>query len=712
MPATSLPPTDTALLRFALLVATVAVPATPRAAGLTLTREPGEDPTGAGAFYYRDKISGPLAFTGDDYALLRAIEDSTDRCQAIGLLLDTRPYPGAAWTRAYTGTFTCAECEWDKPPCTVSVTPTTGDGYQPLLDAWDVEYNLLATPGVRVGVDATLQTLGSSRLFVEFKRVDAGTEGDLPPDERWGEFLRNTSHINSNSGLSGTNNHDVFLFRYRLRAVPLIFSGGVYTVPDYSAGNWQVLPGSQDSVAHTVDLVKTPDIGAFRPYSIRTQSDWTTEDNFMDQPSRNRYGLQLLLLPCDKAPADYGFVNADYLKITGSGGGQSLGGIQSDDHPGCLNVRVRLETDRLRSIWWRFGTFHLSRCFRLRDGIYELLRATASGPQHPNGTYTPDPRLLALLPPSADLLGDFLTNPTNLATGETGAANELPRLLLSAGSDVKRYGASEPATRLLLSLKTLLTDLAALYDCGWFIDPATGWLRIEHRAYLETQQAAGAVLDLRTQPGALLPKGYTYRTQQLPRYEELRIASGQTLDPAGNDFGQAAIDYGPGGCTLARAGQNRVTRSTSRLTGDVTAAVLSGDTLPDSAVVLLAAGAAGRLVAANRPCSATSLLLRYHRYGRAAAVGTVGTTQATIASVRRPRVQEGQRVGACSLSAFAATTRYTGSLGPGGQLAKASLALDGAGVTLSLWVPVPASTTPPPTPTGRQFSDQFSDQFA
>lgn len=702
---------DESRLRFALVVNGVEVPTNPTVPGAaSLTREPGEG-ADAGAFYYRDKLS-EVEFSGPDFELLYALETSPDRCQPIGLVLDTRPHALADWHREYTGTFTCNECKpWGVGACTVRVNPTTDDPYRRLLEAYDLEYNILAVPDAgatkRRQVTATLASLAAG-IKLETLRIDSTQEADFVGIDGWSVFLRDTSWVSGDLFTRGVFRHNVLLLRYRLRNVPMtppVPPATGYTAVDMSGTGWAVLLGTENTTNHTIDYVKAPEIAGFKPYKIGTYNDWNDPLN----PGRtNFYGAQLLVTPPDVPPSAYGYSDGDYVSITNLGA--------NNDNTRFLDLRRTKGTSVYKSLWWRFGDFRFGRCFRLRDGLYELLRATIYGPIRPDGTYaTPAPALRALLPPSADLLGDFLTADVNPATGDTGPANEVPRLLLSAASDVKRYGASEAATRVLISLKQFLADLMALYDCGWFVDPVTGWLRIEHRAYLETQQAAGAVLDLTVLPKAILPAAYGYRTERLPRYEELTVANAQTQDLAGGfSFAKAALDYGAGGCTVGREGQNRATSGTARLTGDVAAGVLSGEAVPDNALFVLAPDETGRLADANRALAPTSLLLRYHRRGRAGAVATVGQHVVRIESLRPLRTQEGLSVPGCSLADFGATVRYTTDVGrgpvPNGQLAKAELALNGGGIKLSLWLPVAFAAGPPPEP--RQFSDQFSSQFA
>ncbi|MBF9140855.1 hypothetical protein [Hymenobacter properus] len=700
---------DTRTLRFSFIWRGVTRPCAPRSQGnAKLTREPGDD-SSQGSFYYRSKLSA-LTFEGTDYLRLLQIEQSSDRCTPIGLLLETRPNPYEPWQSEEQFVFTCNEAKWDHKEGTATVTPATDDAYRLFLENYDQEYNLLTTPGARSQVTAELATLAAG-TFVEFLRIDANEQADYLNTEGWTTFLVNTSWISGGVTQKGTRSRDILLFRYRLPNQAMtapVPPGTQYTPVDMSGRGWTVLPDSEDTVNHTIDYVKTPAISGFKPYKISNYGNWNDPNNPAARPI---YDAQLLLLPCFQSPADYGYTNSDYLKVTGSGGsggGPSLGGAFNSEADGgqCLNVRRNVdqgdsEPANSKSLWWRFGQFKFGRCFPLLNGIHHLLQQTVAATGQ-----------TALLPTTPAGLSVGFSQDPNPATGETGAANELPRLLLSAGSDVKRYGASEPADRLLVSLKQVLADLAAFYDCGWFIDPATGKFRIEHRAYLETSRAAGATLDLTALPDAHLPEAYSYRTGQLPRFEELTVSNATTENAAaGIYFDKASIDYGMGGCVNAREGQNKATKTSARLTGDVAGLVLSGDAIPDSAIALLAPDTAGTLTNANQQVAASELLRRYHRRGAAAASATVAGQALVVDSVRPTRLQEGMSVPLCSLRGIDGTTHLTTSLGPDGQLAKAELDLLAGTCTLSAFLP-PLTPTGPAPAWHRDFADPFTTQFS
>jgi hypothetical protein len=214
---------------------------------------------------------------------------------------------------------------------------------------------------------------------------------------------------------------------------------------------------------------------------------------------------------------------------------------------------------------------------------------------------------------------------------------------------------------------------------------------------------------------------YTTRQDKLPRYEELTIANSQTVGMAALtgtpgplyeiNFGTGLIDYGAGGCTNGREGQNKVTVSVSRLSGDVAAMVLSGDAIPDNVLAILAPDPAGRLSDANRPLAASRLMQRYHLYERSALGGTVNGLAVTFRSVKPQREQAGISVALCFADGLTPTARLTTTLGIDGRLAKREVNLITGVTTATAWLPIPATDTPAVLPTGRQFDGSFERSF-
>lgn len=734
MPLPVLAP-DVALLRFKIVYAGVPRLAYPLASGeLKLTTEPGENQPDAGAYYYRTKFSGgTLLFTGGDFALLWAIENSTARCEPLGLLVEHRAHPGIAWAdcETWTGSFTCNDCtDWNPATCSVSLSPALADPYAKLLDNWEQEFNILLTPGPRLKVSAQLASLAAG-TEIEFRRIDQSEQGDYVgvQGEEWALFYVNQSYIYHDRVLgflgSFQQSTDVVIFRYRQRGVATLPSG---QPRDRSDAGWVPLTAdpSYRPALKVVDYVKTPAIAGFRPYKLTGSGSGTPFLNVAqpNDPTTGHYFYgsgEFLSLDCGQTPASVGLLNADWVRVSGPDG---YGANNAEACGGAgLTVREVIDETHDRVVYWRFGNFTFSRGFRFIDGLYFLLQQTTLAYGN-----------TSLLPPTAEQLSTFLTAAVNPATGEQGAANELPRLQLSAGSDVKRFGFTEPATRLLISLKQFLGDSSAFWDAGWFVDEATGWLRFEDRSYVERKLAAGLEIDLRTElEEVLLSNAYSYRTPALPRYEELAITNANTEDGAHDIyFGKATIDYGQGACVNGKADSNRVIFSAARLTGDVTAAVLNGESIPDSALFVLAPDPDGRLSQANRQLAANQLLLRYWRRGRVFASATVEGpapeaapntavtvlppygTPLNILSVRPQRVQAGISGRLGRLATLAADNRYLTNLGSGGQLAKSELVLSGLDarkVTVTVWLTTLTSSTAPPDPYSRAFSSGFDTGY-
>jgi hypothetical protein len=84
----------------------------------------------------------------------------------------------------------------------------------------------------------------------------------------------------------------------------------------------------------------------------------------------------------------------------------------------------------------------------------------------------------------------------------------------------------------------------------------------------------------------------------------------------------------------------------------------------------------------------------------------------TVASVRPQRVQADISVPACSLADFTPTTRYTTQLGSNGQLGTVALPLRTGPAKVTVWLPVPTSTTPAPVYDPRDFSTPFDSDFS
>lgn len=746
------PEIDSRLLRFSFIVNGVVVPCLPGIGGdVKLAGELSEEDF---TFYFSDKLSGPLVFSGDDYKLLSGIENSVDRCLSIGLLLEGRPRVGAPWGTMWQGVFSCAEqgSIWNRDRCTFSVSVPTLDKYTALRENWDTQINLLDYPGTgqfkdsyapRRTVTASLATLAAG-IDIEFKRIDKDQEGDyLSSDDKWAVFWRDNSYIYNDRGVGALSgfviSRNLVIFRYRLRRRPLVLSGTTYVVVDMTSSGYYPIGDADTTVTPPViDYAKTPDLANFRPATLTgfgSNTPFKETGEYVYNAAGNGgllsthgsiTGNVFLSLPCGDLPSQHGYQNGDYIRITGPEGGYvgggpgglGAGGANNAENGGtCLNIREEIDDNRPRSIYFRFGSFRFTRSFPLPDALRFMIERT--GAPYIGGVAQHEvPGVLAIMPPTNAYLSDFYTAETNPVTAASGAANEARRLYISAASDIVRFGFTEAADRLMISLRQFLTDVCALHNLRWFVDSATGYLRVESLAYIVNQYGSGPVRDLTAIPDAILPAVYTTRQDQLPRYDDLTIASASTVLGAQvstgvyeTDFGHGVTDYGISSCTNGREGQNRNTTSVTRFTGDVTGMVLNGATVPDNAIAILAVDDNGRLIDANRPLAASRLMQRYHLYERSALSGTVNGLPVTFRSVKPQWEQAGLSMALCYADGLTSTARLTTTLGTGGRLAKREVNLKTLVTTATAWLPIPATDTPAVLPTGRQFDNSFERSF-
>lgn len=74
----------------------------------------------------------------------------------------------------------------------------------------------------------------------------------------------------------------------------------------------------------------------------------------------------------------------------------------------------------------------------------------------------------------------FFTDPMNPVTGKV---NIFDRVAITHLSEIKRPDADTGATKGLITLKDLLSHLKQIFNVYWYIDPETGFLRLEHISF-------------------------------------------------------------------------------------------------------------------------------------------------------------------------------------------------------------------------------------
>jgi len=105
----------------------------------------------------------------------------------------------------------------------------------------------------------------------------------------------------------------------------------------------------------------------------------------------------------------------------------------------------------------------------------------------------------------------FLNNMINYVTGD---ANKYRYLTIAQKSDIKRPGATNPATIGMMSFAEMMEIMRVMYNVKWTYDGSV--VRVEHVSYWD----AIAGMDLRTQAIAVKSNKYTYLRGDMPRYEK------------------------------------------------------------------------------------------------------------------------------------------------------------------------------------------------
>lgn len=609
-----------------------------------------------GAFHTRDALSGSIRFRQDDFATLYAVERSSDRCTTV--VFELEQLVAGNYLPLHKAGFTLNACKFNVDKCEIEVSPVAQDGYDLLYNNWEKKVNILACPAPRTTITTTIDQLPAGDAL-EFRRIGEGELIDYSGNG-WSVFLKNTAWVAGSGLQGGTRMKDLLVFRLAKRGVPYELDSELneYVPADLSGSGYQLdeewVAPDTSSATTTADYVKTVGISGFSPYIIGRYSDWT-----------RKYGRELVLTECGAPSPGVG-----YIKITGP---DPTGANNAENGGTCLNLRRKVNQDNFKAVWWRYGAFRFSRCFPFLAGLHYLLSQTVP----------------SICPPDPAQLSYFFTQDENQATKETGRLNELPRLYLAAGSDIKRPNSSEPATRLRVTLKDVLTDTANSWDCGWFIDPTTGFLRLEHRAYLEDNKLQPVDLtDSSLHPKSTL--SYSYLQQQMPRVERLTVQNAAT-EATGVNFLEASVTYS-GNCVTQEEGQNESSRNVGLLTGDIRGLVLSGDTLPDACLAVLIAAplSLGQLTAevenGNRALAASNLFKRYHRRGRVLSEGVLAEGGFVTFDSTRSVVQlDPVTLDACTgLDFFGLDREYTTRYSSGGDFQQAEWDLGSTRVTVTI----------------------------
>lgn len=284
--------------------------------------------------------------------------------------------------------------------------------------------------------------------------------------------------------------------------------------------------------------------------------------------------------------------------------------------------------------------------------------------------------------PALDLQSEFLTNTTNPVTSET--PNPTEGTQIHAISDVKDPTATEPATRELLTLQSLLNDyISGKLNCFWRIDEGTERLIIEHYNNLNLQ----GVTDLTAIDGGKwikLKNKYSLDNSDLPKAEAF-----PSLDKT-IDFTGVNIQYN------SFFGENVKSYTTDKYYSEVESILFDPDEYPADGVVMitpdsLEADAARAKTGAitgdyspNVPQGMANLHANFWPYYRPFDSGAINFIDQEFNNKRPVKKLESLTVPVCCFFLFAPYSRFIGNNFNNGQLMAASFNPKSGFITLEI----------------------------
>lgn len=272
--------------------------------------------------------------------------------------------------------------------------------------------------------------------------------------------------------------------------------------------------------------------------------------------------------------------------------------------------------------------------------------------------------------PELDVQSNFLTNTINPVTGETPSPTE--GVQMHAISDVKDPNATEPATRELITLQSILNDyISSKLNCFWRIDEGTKRLIIEHYNDLTTQ----GVTNLTQIDGGKwtqLKNKYSLDDSDLTKAEAF-----PSLDNS-IDFTGVNITYD------SFFGENVNTYNTDKYYSEIETILTDPDEYPADGVAMITpeslapddarakTGAITGDYRPNAPQGMANLHANFWPYYRPFDSGSINFINQQFNNKRPVKILETVTVPVCCFFLFAPYSRFVGNNFTNGQLKAAS----------------------------------------
>ena len=272
--------------------------------------------------------------------------------------------------------------------------------------------------------------------------------------------------------------------------------------------------------------------------------------------------------------------------------------------------------------------------------------------------------------PQLDVQSQFLTNTTNPVTGNNPSTTE--GVQMHAISDIKDPAATEPATRELITLQSILNDyISSKLNCFWRVDEGTKRLIIEHYNDLTTQGVTN-LLQIDGGKWLKLKNKYSLENSDQPKAENF-----PSLDVS-IDFTGVDIEYNNFN------GENVKTYTTDKYYSEVESIIQNPDEYPADGVVMITpqslepdglratTGAITGDYSPNVPQGMANLHNNFWPYYRPFDSGKLNFIDQQFNKFRPVKKLETVTVPICCFFLFAPYSRFVGNNYTNGELRAAS----------------------------------------
>lgn len=272
--------------------------------------------------------------------------------------------------------------------------------------------------------------------------------------------------------------------------------------------------------------------------------------------------------------------------------------------------------------------------------------------------------------PQLDLQSQFLTNTTNPVTGNNPSTTE--GVQMHAITDIKDPAATEPATRELITLQSILNDyISSKLNCFWRVDEGTRRLIIEHYNDLTTQGVTN-LLQIDGGKWLKLKNKYSLENSDQPKAENF-----PSLDVS-IDFTGVDIEYNNFN------GENVKTYTTDKYYSEVESIIQNPDEYPADGVVMITpqslepdglratTGAITGDYSPNVPQGMANLHNNFWPYYRPFDSGKLNFIDQQFNKFRPVKKLETVTVPICCFFLFAPYSRFVGNNYTNGELRAAS----------------------------------------